>query len=53
MELHHRVVRPDTGFESALHTMALPSLTVVALFAEPNEGLEPPIPYLRGEYSTR
>ena len=45
MELNHRVVMPGTGFEAALHTVALPSLTVVAL-VEPNESLElPPLVY--------
>ena len=34
-----RVVMPGTGFEAALHTVALPSLTVVAV--EPDAGLEP------------
>lgn len=31
MELNHQAVRPGTGFEAALHAVALPSLTVVAL----------------------
>lgn len=30
MELNHQAVRPGTGFEAALHAVALPSLTVVA-----------------------
>lgn len=40
MELNHQAVRPGTGFEAALHAVALPSLTVVAL-GVPDAGLEP------------